>query len=269
MKTFVVSASIHQTTSVFVNNNHFSVVSHNIIFVPLEKSFGAKSLFHMINRARMLWRVEIFHSKEFFNFVDSFFGQSHASAFFVQIVIFWRKLRSDFRKLNVAFWIFSSWRRNDQRSSRFVNQNRVNFVDNRKIQFALAKQINFVHHVVAQIIETEFVVCSISDVRRVSFFSGYWAKFAHFFVFVRFVVEFWVKNETRLVDNHTNRKSQEVIKRAHPASVTLRKVIIDGHHVNTFAFHRVQNARQSRHQSLTFTSFHFGSFSFVKNHTTN
>ena len=204
MKTFVVAATVHQTTGVFVDDNYFAVVSHNIIFVAFEKSFGTKSLLHMINRARMLWRVKIFHSEEFFNFVDPFFGQSHASAFFVQIVIFWRKLRSDFRKLNVAFWIFGSWRRNDQRSSSFVDQNRVNFVDNRKIQFSLAKQLNFVHHVVAQIIETEFVVRSISDVRRISFFSGRWAKFAHFFVFVSFVVELWVKNETCFVDNHTN-----------------------------------------------------------------
>ena len=58
-----------------------------------------------------------------------------------------------------------------------------------------------------------------------------------------------------------------MIKRTHPAGVALREIIVNGHHVNTFALHRIQNARQSRHQSFTFTSFHFGNFSFVKNHT--
>ena len=63
--------------------------------------------------------------------------------------------------------------RDDQRSSSFVNQDVVNFVDDGKIKFALGLLLVFRvtlislccrTHVIAKVIKTEFVVGAISDV---------------------------------------------------------------------------------------------------------
>ena len=52
----------------------------------------------------------------------------------------------------------------DERRTRFVNQNRINFVDDGVIEAALAAIRHRVFHVVAQVIETEFVVSAVGDI---------------------------------------------------------------------------------------------------------
>ena len=55
----------------------------------------------------------------------------------------------------------------NQRSTRFVNQNGVHFVHYGKIQFALNFVVLVGYHIVAQIVETEFVVGAVGNVGAV------------------------------------------------------------------------------------------------------
>ena len=57
---------------------------------------------------------------------------------------------------------------NNQRRTRFVNQNGVHFVDNGKVQFTLNFVVLVGHHIVAQVVETELVVCTVSNVGTIS-----------------------------------------------------------------------------------------------------
>jgi hypothetical protein len=59
--------------------------------------------------------------------------------------------------------------RNDQRCSCIIDQNRIDLVDNREIVFALYEIFGRMCHVVAQVIETEFVVGSVGDVGVIGF----------------------------------------------------------------------------------------------------
>jgi hypothetical protein len=52
----------------------------------------------------------------------------------------------------------------DQRRARFVDQDRVDFVDDREAELALHAFAGRVDHVVAQVVETELVVGAVGDV---------------------------------------------------------------------------------------------------------
>ena len=83
------------------------------------------------------------------------------------------------------------------------------------------------------------------------------------------IVIVFIIDKRCFVDNHASRQSQKVIHLTHPASVTLCQVVVDGHHMNTLAFQRVEIGRQRRHQGFTFTSLHLSHIAFVKHHTTD
>jgi len=58
---------------------------------------------------------------------------------------------------------------NDERRPRFIDQDWVDFIDDRKIQRSLYDGFFVNDHVVAQIIESEFVVGRIQDIGIVGF----------------------------------------------------------------------------------------------------
>src|SRR5690606_19961231 len=57
--------------------------------------------------------------------------------------------------------------RNDQWSSRIVDQNRVNLIHHGEVMLALYHLFGSMHHVIAEVVEAEFIVCSISDICEV------------------------------------------------------------------------------------------------------
>src|SRR5665213_3526477 len=61
---------------------------------------------------------------------------------------------------------------NNQRRPGFVNQNRIHFVDNSIVQITLAQLVFLAHHIVTQVVETELIICSISNVSRVSLLTS-------------------------------------------------------------------------------------------------
>ena len=102
-------------------------------------------------------------------------------------------------------------------------------------------------HVVAQIVKTEFVVRTESNVGIIcgTALGG-----------VRLC----------LVDT-VNRYSVEHIQRAHPFRVTLGQVVVHSNHMHTVSGESIEKHRQRGHEGLTFTGSHFGNLSLVKNNT--
>ena len=147
-------------------------------------------------------------------------------------------------KLVVALWCRT---RNNQRRTCIIDKYRVNFVNNRIVVLAL-NQIGWRKcHVVTQIVETELVVCSESNIRSVSLTTC---------IAVRFV----------LVDA-INRKSVEHIQRPHPLGVTFCKVVVHGYNMHSPTRQCVEEYRQGCHEGFTFTGCHFGDFSLMQNYT--
>ena len=56
----------------------------------------------------------------------------------------------------------------DERGTRFIDQDGINLVDDGVIETTLNPVMNFIHHVVAQIVEAVFVIGAVGDVALVS-----------------------------------------------------------------------------------------------------
>ena len=69
--------------------------------------------------------------------------------------------------LNVHIRAFSAHARNNKRSARLVDKYGINLVDDGKAVSALDLALLVYRHIVAQVIEPHFGVCSVSDVRGV------------------------------------------------------------------------------------------------------
>ena len=94
----------------------------------------------------------------------------------------------NFAETDVLFRIFTRWRTDDQRSARLVDQDRINLIDDGKIELALAQQISLIHHVIAQIVKPKLVIRPIRDISCVGFLAGTGTEFFHTRISVRFVI---------------------------------------------------------------------------------
>ena len=92
------------------------------------------------------------------------------------------------------------------------------------------------HAVVPQVIEPELRVRAVSDVA---------------------VVLFAADRRRLVVQDATDRQTEELINRAHPLAVARGEVIVHRDHVHAPTAQRVQIDRQRRHQRLAFARGHF------------
>ena len=137
---------------------------------------------------------------------------------------------------------------NNERSSRIVDQDRVDLVDNGIVVSPLNQFRHTGSHVIAQVVETELVIGTEGNVGHISLTAG---------VRVRLV----------LIDA-VDAKTMELVQRPHPLRVTLSQVVVHRNNVYAVTGKRVQENRQSSHQGFTLTGSHFGNFTLVENHTT-
>ncbi|CAB4675960.1 unannotated protein [freshwater metagenome] len=80
------------------------------------------------------------------------------------IINVWLKKVCDASKLGVPAGGLICRAADDQRRASLVNQDGVNFVDHRKVVTALHKLLTAPRHVVAQVVEPEFIIGAIGDV---------------------------------------------------------------------------------------------------------
>ena len=125
----------------------------------------------------------------------------------------------------------------DERRARFVDQDGIDFVDDRVVITALHLLLaRRGHAVVAQIIETELAVRSVGDVHRVLLAADIGRL---------------------IVLNAADGQAEETVKLAHPFRVAPGQVIVHRHEMRAAAGERVQIKRQRRDQRLAFAGRHF------------
>jgi len=137
--------------------------------------------------------------------------------------------------------------RNDERGTGIVDQNGVDFVHNGEIVFALHQVERAAGHIVAQVVETEFVVGAKSDVGQISLapFFGIGAVFVYAIY----------------------RQAVKHIERSHPLGVTLGKIIVHRYHVDAVAGEGIQKDGQGGDQGFTFAGGHLGNFTLMQYYT--
>ncbi len=126
-----------------------------------------------------------------------------------------------------------------------VDQDRIDFVDDRVMQAALQALGRLECHVRAQVVEAVLIVGAVADVAGVGLALGLHALAGH-----------------DDADAHAQRR----VDRAHPGGVALGQVVVDGDHVHAFAGQRIQVHRQRRHQGLALAGAHFRNLALVQHH---
>ena len=103
-------------------------------------------------------------------------------------------------------------------------------------------------HVVAQVVEPEFVVGAVGDIGGVTGTAILIADVMH---------------------DHPDAQTQSFIDAPHPIRVTAGQVVVDRDLVDTLAFQGVEVDGERRDQCLTFTGLHFGDLAAVQRDSTD
>ena len=126
--------------------------------------------------------VEIAHAEQLLHLQHAFFGERHGAVLFIDCVIAGgvllagllaldhfaaNQLGDDAVDLVILVGGFFARPGDDQRRARFVDQDGIHFVDDGEVMLALDAVLQPEFHVVAQVIETEFVICAVSDIAGV------------------------------------------------------------------------------------------------------
>jgi hypothetical protein len=134
---------------------------------------------------------------------------------------------------------------NDQRRTSLVDQDRIHLVDDGEVMPALHAVLQVELHVVAQVIEAEFVIRPVGDVALV--------------VFLALLV-------VQIVHDNADRQAQKSVNPPHPFRVAFGQIIVHRDDVNALAFERIQIGGRRRHQRLAFTGLHFRDPALVQHH---
>ena len=134
---------------------------------------------------------------------------------------------------------------NNQRRTGFVNQNGVHFVHYGKVQLPLYFVVLVGNHIVAQVIEAEFIVCAVGNIGSIRILT----------------VE-----RLKIADNHAYLQAEEVIQRLHHGRITLGQVVVDGNDVYAVAGQGIEVYGQGGYQRFSLTGTHFCDFAVVQHH---
>ena len=133
----------------------------------------------------------------------------------------------------------------DERRPGLVDEDRVHLVNDREIQAPLDPALLAEGHVVAQIIETELVVCAIGNITgigRLALLHG------------------------QASDDHPRAEPQKGINLPHPLGVAPGQIIIDRDHMHAGAGQRIEAGRERGHQGLALARAHLGDIAVIERH---
>jgi len=232
--------SRHHAAGELVDDDDF-VVLDDVVLVLLEQLVRLQRLIDVMNDRDVLDIVEVAGfqqsrlAQQFDHVLVAGVGQSHLTLFFVELVIS-RLARVPHRiglgcrlaldqgrhqRIDLAVQFGQVFRRAryDQRRARLINQDGVHFIDDDIGMPALGHRRDRVLHVVAQIVEAEFVVGAVGDVAGV--------------VFVSLLVG-------QAVDDAADGQAEEFVDLAHPFGVAFGQIVVHGHDMDAFAGQCVQ-----------------------------
>ena len=263
MQTIRPATALHGTAGVLVDDNHFAVL-HDVIYVARKQRMGAQSrgdVMHQHNVGRRIKRFALFHNalahQQLFHLDQAALGHVRLTrflidpeiAFALEIVrvffLLTHQARNDFINFGVHFRAVFRRTGDNQRRTRFVDQNGVDLIHQRIVQLALHALFRTERHVVAQIVEAIFVVGAVGNIRCVGFTLGH-------------------RRHARQVN--ADAQAQEFEQRTVIFRIALRQVVVDGHDVHAFTAQRIKVCRQGRSQRFTFTGTHLCDTAIVQHH---
>ena len=268
MQTVRITAARHDTSGEFIDNENF-IVLYDIIMILLHQVVGAQRENDAVLDLQIFRIRKVADVEELLRLRDALLCEVHDLVLLVDEKVSGLLLLDahdgiNLRKVldvlaslhllgkNVAGLInlrgFTALSGNDERRSRFIDENRVDLIDDRIMQVAQNQLFLVDGHVVTKIVESELIVRDIGDVACIgcpALIAGH------------------------AVQNDTACKAHELIRLAHPFAVTLCEVIVDRDNVDAFSLQCVEIARKCCNQRLAFTGAHLCDSSLMKDDAAN
>ena len=269
MQAITPAAARHQTAGEFVDDDDLAVLHHIVLIavVKVSRTQSSAQVVHQrdvgrVVQARACWDQS--HLREHsFGFFMAIFGQEDLVRFFIDrevagcddaLASAWVGLaflageqRHDLVHSQVSGCVVFRLPTDDQGRTGLVDQDRVHLVNDGIVERTLHTVMGFVDHVVAQVIETVFVVRAVGDVSVVS----------GLLVFSR-----------QLRQINANLEPQEVVELAHPCGVTAGQVVVHRDHMHTLTCDGVEVGRQRRGQGFALARAHLGNLAVVQGDAT-
>ena len=248
MQTIGIAAAIHETAGEFINDNDFPVLDY-IVFIAGHHGLCTECLDKEMIQLQILCIIEVLYMQQLFHLCHTGFGRCYRLLLLIDGVVFlFFQLWDEFGDGVVVICRFLPRTGNDQRCTSFIDQDGVHFIDQAVVQRTLYHLIEGSDHVITQVIKTEFIICSVGDIRIVCDFS---------------LVEIQIMN------NKADGETQKFVYLSHPFAVSFRQIIIDGNNVDALSFQRIQIDRCRSNQRLAFTGTHLSDVTAVQNNTAN
>ncbi len=243
------AAAGHGAAGVLVDDHDLAVL-HHVFAVLVEQRVGLERRVHVVQQGQVMGGVEafallqdvVFHQQRLDQLV-AFLGELHLALFLIDEIVAFvflgLRLEPGNQHVHLLVQLGGVRRRagNDQRRARLVDQDRVHLIDNGVIERPLHPVFQTERHVVAQIVEAEFVVGAVGHVAGVGFaflFLGLLGK------------------------DHAHAQAQEFVQRTHPVGVPLGQIVVHRDHMHAAAGEGVQVGGQGGGQGFTFPGAHLG-----------
>ena len=242
MQAFRIAPPLHHAAGEFVDDDDL-VVSHDVFGVARKQFVRPQRLIDVMNQRDIVDVVQAVGFKQAAlaqHRLDLFlagFGQRDGLLLFVLLVIIGIEGGDQLVDRDVEFGIVFGRAGDDQGRARLVDQDRIDLVDDRVVERSLHHLFEPELHVVAQIIEAQFVVGAVCHIAAIGLLA-------------LVIVEF--------VDDAADAHAEKAINLPHPFGIALGEVVVDGHDMRAVAGQRVEVHRQRRHQRLAFARLHLG-----------
>ena len=257
------TATRHGTAGVLVDQDHLAVL-HDVLDIAVEQLVRTQAGVNVSQQTEVVRGIEAFTfgqqtgsgehlldvlvaglvefdlTRFLIDLVVTFL--SHHAFLFLDVLL---EARDQLVDLDVQLGAVFGLTGDDQRGTGFVDEDGVDFVDHGKIQLALELVFQAEGHVVAQVVETEFVVGAVGDIGGVG----------GALLFRRLEG-----------GDDTHGQAEELVQRAHPVGVTTGQVFVDRDHVHALAGQCVEIDRQGTYQGLALTGTHLGDLAFMQGH---
>ena len=242
--------AIHHAAGEFIDDDHLAA-AHDVIGIAAIDDIGAQCLVEMVDDLGIFKIVEVFTLQQTggreraFGLFGAVFGEDNRFGLFIDFIVAGHQFLHHDVDRHVHFRLVVGGAGNDQRGARFIDQHRIDFIDDGEMERPLHHLLAAVFHIVAEIVEAEFIVGAIGDVGGIGFAAGVIVDIGH---------------------DDTDAEPEEFIDLAHPAGIARRQIIIDRHNMDALAGQRIEIDSERGDEGLAFAGTHFGDFSAVKHH---
>ena len=240
----VVAAPGQHTAGVLVHDAYLTL-GHDVVLVRVEQFLGLDRIVEETDQRGVLGFVEVVDPQVILDLLDPGFEDPHGPFLLVDLVVGVRlEIGDHLGEFFVPPIGFTGGRPgDDERSSCLIDEDRVHLIHDGVVVPALDQLVRAPRHVVAQIVEAEFVVGAVGDVRRVLLAPG---------------------GRVLPCEDHAGFQPQEAVHAAHEVRLVLGQVVIDRHHVHALAAQGIQVGGSRGDEGFALTGLHLGNVAQVQ-----